>query len=88
MRKVEAVGNEDCPVKIKLVAPQLYVLTTQTLDKVMTHCRKHVTPRSRGSVDYSSTRGIQVDVGLPDATSKNRAESPLYGELYPSESPA
>ena len=34
-------------------------------------------------VDYSSTRGIQVDVGLPDATLENRAESPLYEELYP-----
>ncbi|XP_074577854.1 eukaryotic translation initiation factor 2 subunit alpha homolog [Curcuma longa] len=33
MRKAEASGNEDCPVKIKLVAPPLYVLTTQTLDK-------------------------------------------------------
>ncbi|XP_022988418.1 eukaryotic translation initiation factor 2 subunit alpha homolog [Cucurbita pepo subsp. pepo] len=33
MRKAEAVGNDDCPVKIKLVAPPLYVLTTQTLDK-------------------------------------------------------
>ncbi|KAJ6429298.1 hypothetical protein OIU79_004911 [Salix purpurea] len=33
MRKAEAVGNADCPVKIKLVAPPLYVLTTQTLDK-------------------------------------------------------
>ncbi|GAB2214624.1 hypothetical protein Drorol1_Dr00018981 [Drosera rotundifolia] len=33
MRKVEAVGSNDCPVKIKLVAPPLYVLTTQTLDK-------------------------------------------------------
>ena len=42
-----------------------------------------VTPQTRGSVDYPSTRGIQVDVGLPDATSENRAESPLYGELYP-----
>ena len=29
-----------------------------------------VTPHSRGSVDYSSTRGIQVDVGVPDATSE------------------
>ena len=47
-----------------------------------------VTPQSRGSVDYSSTRGIQVDVGLPDATSENRAESPLYGELYPITVPA
>ena len=28
-----------------------------------------VTPQTRGSVDYPSTRGIQVDVGLPDATS-------------------
>ncbi|XP_068648714.1 eukaryotic translation initiation factor 2 subunit alpha homolog isoform X2 [Aristolochia californica] len=33
MRKAEAAGNNDCPVKIKLVAPPLYVLTTQTLDK-------------------------------------------------------
>ncbi|CAL9180656.1 unnamed protein product [Musa hybrid cultivar] len=30
MRKAEAAGNDDCPVKIKLVAPPLYVLTTQT----------------------------------------------------------
>ena len=42
-----------------------------------------VTPQTRGSVDYPSTRGIQVDVELPNATSENRAESPLYGELYP-----
>lgn len=34
MRKGEKAGSEDCPVKIKLVAPPLYVLTTQTLDKV------------------------------------------------------
>jgi len=34
MRRAEAAGNDDCPVKIKLVAPPLYVLTTQTLDKV------------------------------------------------------
>ncbi|XP_042506991.1 eukaryotic translation initiation factor 2 subunit alpha homolog [Macadamia integrifolia] len=33
MRKAEVAGNNDCPVKIKLVAPPLYVLTTQTLDK-------------------------------------------------------
>ena len=37
-------------------------------------------PNSRGSVDYPSTRGIQVDVGLPDTTSENRVESPLDGE--------
>ncbi|XP_077219087.1 eukaryotic translation initiation factor 2 subunit alpha homolog [Tasmannia lanceolata] len=33
MRRAEAAGNNDCPVKIKMVAPPLYVLTTQTLDK-------------------------------------------------------
>ncbi|XP_010423469.1 PREDICTED: eukaryotic translation initiation factor 2 subunit alpha-like [Camelina sativa] len=33
MKKAEAKGSDDCPVKIKLVAPPLYVLTTQTLDK-------------------------------------------------------
>ena len=47
-----------------------------------------VTPRNRGSVDYPSTCGKQVDVGLPDATSENQAESPLYGELYPITKPA
>ena len=40
-------------------------------------------PQKPGFVDYPSTRGIQVEVGLPDATLENRAESPLYGELYP-----
>ncbi|KAE8683809.1 putative methyltransferase PMT23-like isoform X1 [Hibiscus syriacus] len=33
MRKAEVAGNDDCPVKIKLVTPPLYVLTTQTVDK-------------------------------------------------------
>ncbi|KAF9592485.1 hypothetical protein IFM89_015056, partial [Coptis chinensis] len=33
MQKAEAAGNEDCPVKKKLVAPPLYALTTQTIDK-------------------------------------------------------
>lgn len=33
MKRAEAAGSEECPVKIKLVAPPLYVLTTQTLDK-------------------------------------------------------
>ena len=51
-------------------------------------CPNHVTPQIRGSVDYPSTRGIQVDVGLPDATSENRVESPLYGELHPNKTPA
>ncbi|KAK9829344.1 hypothetical protein WJX72_005290 [[Myrmecia] bisecta] len=35
MRAAEAVGTEECPVKMKLVAPPLYVLTTQTLEKAM-----------------------------------------------------
>ena len=34
-----------------------------------------VTPQTRGSVDYPSTRGIRVNVGLPNATSENRAVS-------------
>ena len=40
MRRAEEAGTDDCPVKIKLVAPPLYVLTTQTLDKVCFMCRK------------------------------------------------
>ncbi|KAF9599633.1 hypothetical protein IFM89_001375 [Coptis chinensis] len=32
-RKSRFLENEDCPVKMKLVAPPLYALTTQTLDK-------------------------------------------------------
>ena len=53
------------------------------------HLRRNLRrPKTRGSVDYPSTRGIQVDIGLPDATSENRAESLLYGELYPIKIPA
>ncbi|KAL6657296.1 hypothetical protein ACP70R_005076 [Stipagrostis hirtigluma subsp. patula] len=33
MRIAEAAGNNDCPVKMKIVAAPLYVLTTHTLDK-------------------------------------------------------
>lgn len=33
MRAAEAVGTELCPIKMKLVAPPLYVLTTQTLER-------------------------------------------------------
>ena len=33
MRAAGRSGTEDCPVQMKLVAPPLYVLTTQTLDK-------------------------------------------------------
>ena len=33
MRAAEAVSTENCPVKAKLVAPPVYVLTTQTLEK-------------------------------------------------------
>lgn len=34
MRAAQATSTEDCEVKMKLVAPPLYVLTTSTLDKV------------------------------------------------------
>ena len=34
-------------------------------------------------IDNPSTREIFVDVRLPDTTHENRAESPLYEELYP-----
>ena len=47
-----------------------------------------MTPQTRGSVDYPLTRGIQVDVGLPDATLENRAEFLLYEVLYPNTVPA
>ena len=46
-----------------------------------------VTPQTRGSVNYPSTRGIQVDVEIPDTTSENQAESPLYVEFYPNTIP-
>lgn len=34
MRTAEGAGNDVCPVKIKYIAAPLYVLATQTLDKV------------------------------------------------------
>ena len=73
----------------KYIADPSHVLRDQPVElKEDLTYEESVTPHSRGSVDYPSTRGIQVDVGLPDTTSKNRAESPLYGELYPNTVPA
>ena len=77
---------EDMLVNVdKFIFPADFIVLDMEEDKEIPII---VTPHSRGSVDYPSTRGIQVDVGLPDATSENRAESPLYGELYPNTSPA
>ena len=53
------------------------------IDIVLGATPASVTPQNRGSVDNPSTRGILMDVGLPDTTHENRAKSPLYGELYP-----
>ena len=73
----------DTSEKVSLIRQRL--LTAQSRQKSYADVRRwplefevgdHVTPRTRGSVDYPSTRGIQVDVGLPDATSENQAESP------------
>ena len=50
MRKAEAAGNDNCPVKIKLVAPPLYVLTTQTLDKVSGNFKFHATLAQKNSL--------------------------------------
>lgn len=33
MRAAEKASTEECPVKMKLLAPPLYVLTTNTLEK-------------------------------------------------------
>ena len=51
MRRAQAAGNNDCPVKIKLVAPPLYVLTTQTLDKVSANIH----------TDFNITMGFVTD---------------------------
>ena len=42
-----------------------------------------VTPHSRGSVDYPSTRGIQVDVGLPDTTFRKSGRASLVRRALP-----
>lgn len=34
MRTAEGAGNDVCPVKVKYITAPLYVLATQTLDKV------------------------------------------------------
>ncbi|KAI3721453.1 hypothetical protein L2E82_32464 [Cichorium intybus] len=50
LRKAEAAGNQDCPVKIKLVAPPSYVLITQTVDKTQV---KVIDMASRRNVNYT-----------------------------------
>ena len=66
----------------------LYKSKILTLETMTYSGYVDVTPQNRGSVDYPSTRGIQVDVGLLDTTLENRAESPLYGDLYLNTTPA
>ena len=39
MRAAEGESTDECPVKMKLVAPPLYVLNTTTLDKDQVGCR-------------------------------------------------
>ena len=80
-------------IEMKELGPLNYFLSLEVSssadDHYLTQAKyTSVTPQTRGSVDYPSTCGIQVDVGLPDATSDNRAESPLDGELYPITLPA
>ncbi|KAL6584725.1 hypothetical protein OROMI_004014 [Orobanche minor] len=57
MRKAEAAGNKDCPVKIKLVAPPAYVLNTQTLDKGMIFI-------SRRGLDDRRPKGIALRITI------------------------
>ena len=82
------VGDEAVHFNLNqsLKQPEFYNANCKTIETIVPI--SFVTPQTRGSVDYPSTRGIQVDVGLPGATSENRAESPLYGELYPNKTPA
>uniref|UniRef100_M8CIY9 Eukaryotic translation initiation factor 2 subunit alpha n=1 Tax=Aegilops tauschii TaxID=37682 RepID=M8CIY9_AEGTA len=86
MRKAEAAGNTNCPVKIKLVAPPLYVLTTQTLDKkeasnVSEDLRLRVTP----SFPKYKDQGISV---LTDAVKACTAEIEKHkGKLVVKEAP-
>lgn len=66
MRKAEAAGNEDCPVKIKLVAPPLYVLTTQTLDKVRQSFYLELALLHKPSLPLSSKRFmISIEIVYP-----------------------
>jgi translation initiation factor 2 subunit 1 len=71
MRAAEASGTEECPVKMKLVAPPLYVLTTQTLDKnrgveVLTvacdACGKSITSNKGKLVSWGGLGGASLAV--------------------------
>ena len=79
------IGHKSDPFILATQAQQVFYVKGQVDLRwsIVLSRPKIVTPQTRGSVDNPSTRGIQVEVGLPDATLENRAESPLYGELYP-----
>ena len=87
-KELEPVPLDDDPEHLAYIGSNLAEDLRSPLTHFLRQNKDVVTPRTRGSVDYPSTRGIQVDVGLPDATSENQAESPLYGELYPFTKPA
>ena len=86
-KQEEGEGGEEDP-KFKLLKKLEDSIFEKKVMELLDHTFFLRRPKTRGSVDYPSSRGIQVEVGLPDATLENRAESPLYGELYPNIKPA
>ena len=76
-----------CSLSLRRLVMCAFSMSSHSVDLPI-EGRLGVWPQTRGSVDYLSTRGIQVDIGLLDTTSENRAESPLYEELYPNTVPA
>ena len=57
-----------CDSRANINLMPLLVVQRLSLGELTTTTIILVTPQTRGSVDYPSTRGIQVEVGLPDAT--------------------
>ncbi|KAL6541629.1 hypothetical protein OROGR_011115 [Orobanche gracilis] len=91
MRKAEAAGNPDCPVKIKLVAPPAYVLNTQTLDKeqgiavlskAIEACMKEL-EHHKGKLTVTEaprTVSEREDNLLPDQIPKERENEEISGD--------
>lgn len=58
MRTAEGAGNDVCPVKVKYIAAPLYVLATQTLDKVGSSLFLIILPKFGKKIRHN--HGVQV----------------------------
>ena len=84
----EPTRMSTCPISCPESSPTPSHMPKPNASKITVFKTKAVTPQTRGSVDYPSARENTRECRVTRHFPRNRAESPLYGELYQNTKPA